>query len=171
MGFHGANEIIRKYQYSSVCKLINSVWWKRLKEGEARGKLKMCISLDCVGPCPFCNSASWSAVLAETPTLIHRLAYQKEQQCRWRSAGNLSEAHCPAVAPALKRVPSTRSSNIQHPPPLGRRKAGRSSGKATPDRQNAASPAGVGGRRERERGWRKSSSKREGREKEEREAI
>lgn len=111
----------------------------------------MCIRLDYVGSCLCCNSASWSALLAETPALTHRLAYKKEQQCLWRSAGNLSEAHCPAVATALQRVPSTRSSNIHHPPPPGRRQAGRSSGKATPDGQNAGSPAGVGGRRV--RGW------------------
>lgn len=76
---------------------------------------------------------------------------------------------CPAVATALKRVPSTRSSNIHHPPPLGRRQAERSSGKATPDGQNAGSPAGVGGRRARGwKGWRKSSGKRKGKVKEDR---
>lgn len=105
------------------------------------------IKLDCL-----CISVSWSAVLTVTSAPAHQLHLQKEQQCQWRPAGNLSESHCPAVVVTLQRVSSTLSSNIHHPPPLGRWEAGRFSGKATLDKQNPAeqSPAGVGWRRERE---------------------
>lgn len=103
-----------------------------------------------------CNSVSWSAVLTVTPALAHQLHLQKEQQCRWRPAGNLSESYCPGVVVTLQRVSSTLSSNIHHPPPLGRWEAGRFSGKATLDKQNPRSPAGVGWRRDRE--WKDGGS-------------
>lgn len=91
---------------------------------------------------------------------------QKEQQCRWRPAGNLSKAHCPCcslgpssgVHPPIPPPPppSTRSSNIHHPPPLGRPQAGLSSGKATSDGAKWREPS-WGGREE--MGWKDGKEK------------
>lgn len=64
--------------------------------------------------CPWCNFAFRSAVWTssfDSPT---------KGAVAW---GNLNEAFCPAGAPALQRVPSTRSSNIHHLPLQGRLQA------------------------------------------------
>jgi len=71
-----------------------------------------------------CNSASWSAVHCWNTSPDSPALPTKRAAVSVTEPGNLSEAHCPALAVALQRVHCTHSSNIHNSPPLGRRQSG-----------------------------------------------